>query len=108
MSVNKDQEAVVVMIIMKLDFQLQVQPVPINTNAMSSNPAHGKVYSIQLYMIHFSTTCDRTMVFSTSTPVSPNNKTDRNDRTEIMLKDKVENVNGVIRRRKCVKQLTMA
>ena len=40
------------------------------------------------------------MVFSTSTPVSPNNKSDRNDRTEIMLKDKVEDINGVIRRRK--------
>jgi hypothetical protein len=29
-----------------------VQAVPITTNAMNLNPAHGKVYSIQLYMIH--------------------------------------------------------
>ena len=87
MSVNREQGAVVVMIIWQFDFQLQAQSVPINTNAVSSNPAHGKVYSIQLYMIHFSATSDRTMVFSTSTSVSPNNKTDRNDGTDIMLKD---------------------
>jgi hypothetical protein len=35
-----------------MDFPLQVQSVPITTNAMNSNPAHGKVYPIQLYMIH--------------------------------------------------------
>jgi hypothetical protein len=34
---------------------------------------------------------------SPSTPVSPNNKTDRQDITEIPLKEKVEDTNGVIR-----------
>jgi hypothetical protein len=36
-----------------LDFRLHVQSVHITTNPMSLNPAHGKMYSIQLYMIHF-------------------------------------------------------
>jgi hypothetical protein len=30
-----------------------VQSVPITTNLVSSNPAHGKVYSIQHYVIKF-------------------------------------------------------
>jgi hypothetical protein len=30
-----------------------VQAVPIITNSMSLNPTHAKMYSIQLYMIHF-------------------------------------------------------
>ena len=47
------QQGPMLVILCQLDFQLQVQSVPITTNAMSSNPAHGKVYSIQLYMIHF-------------------------------------------------------
>ena len=31
--------------------QLPKQSVPITTNVVSSNPAHGDVYSIQLYVI---------------------------------------------------------
>jgi len=34
-----------------LDLQLPVQSVPITTNVVSSNPFHGEVYSIQLYVI---------------------------------------------------------
>jgi hypothetical protein len=30
-----------------------VQSVPITTNVVSLNPAHGEVYSIQLYVIKF-------------------------------------------------------
>jgi hypothetical protein len=30
-----------------------MQPVPITTNVVSSNPAHGEVYSIQNYVIKF-------------------------------------------------------
>jgi hypothetical protein len=30
-----------------------MQSVPITTNVVSSNPAHGKVYSIQHYVIKF-------------------------------------------------------
>jgi hypothetical protein len=35
------------------DIQLHVQSVPITTNVVSSNPAHGEVYSIQHYVIKF-------------------------------------------------------
>jgi hypothetical protein len=36
-----------------LDLQLYVQSVPIITKVVSSNPAHGEVYSIQHYLIKF-------------------------------------------------------
>ena len=36
-----------------MDLQLPVQSVPITTNVVSSSPAHGKVYSIQHYVIKF-------------------------------------------------------
>ena len=42
----------VVMIKWQLDLKLPMQSVPITTNVVGSHPAHGKVYSIQLYMIH--------------------------------------------------------
>ena len=44
---------------------------------MSSNPAHGKVYSIQHYVSQW---------FSPGTPDSSTNKTDCHDITEILLK----------------------
>jgi hypothetical protein len=74
-----------------------VQSVPITTNPMSLNPAHGKMYSIQLYMIHFFQCIATGRWSSPSTPVTPNNKTDRQDITEILLKEKVVDTNGVIR-----------
>jgi hypothetical protein len=36
-----------------LDLQLHMQTVPITTNVVSSNPAHGEVYSIRQYVIKF-------------------------------------------------------
>ena len=42
-----------VMIVWYLDLQLPVQSVPIATNVTNSNPAHGKVCSIQHYVIKF-------------------------------------------------------
>ena len=36
-----------------LDLQLPVQSVPIITKFVSSNPVHGEVFSIQLYVIKF-------------------------------------------------------
>ena len=36
-----------------LDLQLPMQSVPITINVVSSNPAHGEVYSIQHYVIKF-------------------------------------------------------
>jgi hypothetical protein len=44
---------VVVVIVWYLDLQLPMQSVPITTNVVSSNPAHGEVYSIQHYVIQF-------------------------------------------------------
>ena len=45
--------AVVVMIIWQLDLQVPMQSVPITTNAVSLNPAHIEVYSIQHYVLKF-------------------------------------------------------
>ena len=42
-----------VVIIWLLDLQLPVQSVSITTEVVSSNPAHGEVYSIQHYVIKF-------------------------------------------------------
>ena len=42
--------AVVTIIVWKLDLQLLMQSVPITTKVMSSNPAHGEVFSIQHYV----------------------------------------------------------
>jgi hypothetical protein len=36
-----------------VDLQLPVQSVPITTEVVSSNSAHGQVYSIQHYVIKF-------------------------------------------------------
>ena len=36
-----------------LELQLPMQSVPITTKDISSNPAHGEVYSIQYYVIKF-------------------------------------------------------
>ena len=42
-----------VMIILHLDLQLPVQPVPITIKVVTLNPSHGEVYSIQYYVIKF-------------------------------------------------------
>jgi hypothetical protein len=60
-----------------------MQSVPITTNVVSSNPVHGKVYSIQHYVIKF--VSDLGQVTS-GTSVSSTNNTDRHDTTEILLK----------------------
>ena len=57
-----------------------IQSVPISTEVVSSNPAHGEVHSIQHYIIK-SVTCDRSVVFSTT------NKTDCHYINEILLKE---------------------
>jgi hypothetical protein len=36
-----------------LDLELPMQSVPITTNVVSSNPAHGEAYSIQQYVVKF-------------------------------------------------------
>ena len=39
------------MVVWQLDLQLSVLLVPIPTNVVSLNPAHGEVYSIEHYVI---------------------------------------------------------
>jgi Neuraminidase (sialidase) len=59
---------------------------------MSSNPAHGEVYSIQHYVVKFISNLRQV---SLGTPVSSTNKTDRHDITELLLKVNVrENRRG--------------
>jgi hypothetical protein len=45
--------AFVVMIVWYLDLQLPMQSMPITTKAVSWNPVHGMVYSMQHYLIKF-------------------------------------------------------
>ena len=72
--------------------QLHVQSVPITTKVVSSNPSHGKVYSIQHYKIKFVSDLSGLRV-SPGTPGFPTNKTDRHDTTEILLKVALNTIN---------------
>jgi hypothetical protein len=69
-----------------LDLQLPVQSVPITTKVVSSNPAYGVVFSLQLYVINFSVIYDRSVVFSGYSGFLRANKSDRQDIAEILLK----------------------
>ena len=62
---------------------LSVQSVSFTTKVVSSNPFHGDVYSIQLYVIKFDS--DRLVVFS--------DKTDHRDIIEILLKVALNTIN---------------
>ena len=55
--------AVMVVIVWYLDLQLPLQLMPMTTKVVSSNSVHGKVCSIQHYVIK-SVTCVRSVVFS--------------------------------------------
>jgi hypothetical protein len=46
------------------EHKIPMQSVPITTKVVRSIPAHGKMYSIQHYVIKLSVTCDRSVVFS--------------------------------------------
>jgi hypothetical protein len=82
-----------VVVVWQLNLQLPVQLVPITTKVMSSNPVHGEVWSIQHYVIKFASDL---RWFSPSNPVSSTNKTDRSDRTEILLKVALNTINQTI------------
>ena len=69
-----------------------MQSVHITSKVMSSNPVHGGVLDTTL--------CDKVRQllatgqwFSPDTPVSSNNKTDRHDITEILLKVALNTIN---------------
>ena len=53
-----------VVIVWQLDLQLHMQPVPITAKVVSSNPAHGEMYSMQHYVIMFVRELGRSVVFS--------------------------------------------
>ena len=53
LSLDTLQGADVALIVRQLDLQLPVQSVPNTTEVVSSNPAHGEMYSIQPYVIKF-------------------------------------------------------
>ena len=63
-------------------FQLYMQSLPITDKVVSSDPAHGEVYSIQHYVIN----CQLFAGCRWFSPVSSTNKADRLDITEILLK----------------------
>jgi hypothetical protein len=69
-----------------------VQSVPITTKVVSLNPVHGKVYSIQHYVIKFVSDLRQVGGF-TGTPVSSTNKTDRHLITDILLKVALNAIN---------------
>jgi len=56
--------SIVLMIVWYLDLQLSMQLVPITTNVVSSKPVHGKLYSIQHYVIKFVSDWRQVCVFS--------------------------------------------
>jgi hypothetical protein len=60
--------------------------VPITTKVVSLNSAHGEVYSIQHCVVKFVSDLRQIWCFLVVLPVSPTNKTDRHDTTEILLK----------------------
>ena len=58
-----------------------MQPVPIASSVVISNPVDGEVYSIEHSVIKFTG-----RLFSSDTPVPSTNKTDLDNITEILLK----------------------
>ena len=72
-----------------LDLQLPVQSVLNTTNVVSSNPAHGELYSIQHYMIKFFSDLRKVGGFLRSS----RSKTDRHDIAEILLKLALNTIN---------------
>ena len=72
---------------MVVDLQLHMQSVPtITTKVSISNLAHGKVYSIQHYVIKFDSDLRQVGGFLRVIRFPPTNKTDRTDITEMLLK----------------------
>ena len=63
-----------------------MQSVPITSKVVSSNPADGKVYSIQHYVIKFVSDLRQVGGFLRVLLLSSTNKTDRHNITEILLK----------------------
>ena len=63
-----------------------MQSVPITTNAVNSNPGHGKVFLIQHYVRKFVSDLRQDSGFIPCTPVPSTNKTVCHDITDILFK----------------------
>ena len=74
------------MIVWYLDLQLHMKSMHITTNVVSSNTAHGGVYSIQHYVKKFVSDLQQVTGFLPGTPVSSTNKTEHHELAEILLK----------------------
>jgi hypothetical protein len=70
-----------------------MQSVPITTEVVSLNPAHGEVYSIQHYVIKFVSDLQQVDGFLPSNLVSSANKTDRHVIAGILLNMALNTIN---------------
>ena len=78
-------------IVWQLDLPLPMQSVHITTDIVSLNLDQGEVHKIMWYSL--SVTCDRSVVFSGSSYFFQQ-KTDRHDITEILLKVALDTINS--------------
>jgi hypothetical protein len=70
---------VITLLVIKRGRRGRMQSVPITSKVVSSNHAHGEVYSIQHYLIKFGSDLRQVGGFSPGTPFSFTNKTDCHD-----------------------------
>jgi hypothetical protein len=72
--ISQQAQAVMAVIVWYLDLNLPIQSVPVTINVVSLNPAHGKVYSIQHYVIKFVSDLQQVSGFFPDTLVSSKKK----------------------------------
>ena len=89
------QGADMIVIVWQFDLQLPMESVPITTNVVSSNLIHGKVYSIQHYMIKFVSDLRQVSGFLRVFRFPPSKKFDSrsHDITKILLKLALNTIN---------------
>jgi hypothetical protein len=75
-----------------------MQLVPITIKVVSSNPVHGDVFSIQHYVIKFVSDLQQVGGFLRVFLFQPTNKTDRHDKSEILLNVVLNTINQSIDR----------
>ena len=86
-----------VYIILKVEYNyISIQCLAIITNFVSSNTAHGEVYSIQLYVIKFVNDLRQVGGFFQDTPVYFTSKIDRHDITKVLLKVVLNTINLIL------------
>ena len=65
---------------------MHVQPVPITTQVVNSNPTDSELYSMHHYVIMFVSDLRQIGGFLRGNPVSSTNKTDNHDIAELVFK----------------------